>query len=64
MRRSKPGEMTQAAVAAALRPPLSEMTLRRWELGKTEPRNREWYFEQLAEMYGVPVESLMNGKVT
>jgi hypothetical protein len=62
MRKSPPGEMTQKAVAARLRPPVTEMTLRRWELGGNEPRNRDWYFSQLADLYGIPVESL-NGKV-
>ena len=52
-------KLSRERAARALDPPISMKTLERWEGGANVKRFR---LEQLAKIYGVPVESLNNGK--
>lgn len=50
--------LSRERVAAMLEPPTSSKTIERWEQGG---RVKKWRLVQLAEIYGVPADSL-NGK--
>lgn len=50
--------LSREIVARMLEPPCSTKTIERWEKGWNIKR---WRLKQLAEIYGVPVDSL-NGK--
>ena len=52
--------LTREQVCGQLKPPISYRTLERWEKAGV-PERRSFWIEQLAELYGVTVESL-NGK--
>jgi hypothetical protein len=53
--------LSRERVVRQMRPPISSKTLERWE--KTGiPDRSKWMLPQLADIYGVPVDSL-NGRV-
>lgn len=53
--------LSRERVAALLDPPTSSKTIERWEEPGTNVKR--WRLKQLAEIYGVAVDALENGKV-